>query len=121
MPHVEKLVLRRSAMMALLDKIEQHAPPQAFRHIFYPIWQQRELSDVFANNLAALHACETKFADLRRRALPVSGTDIMRVLHLKPSPVVGELLQRLQTSYRDGEWQTRAEGLALVKQLRGKQ
>ena len=120
-PHIEKLVARRAAMMALLDTIEHNAPPQAFRHIFYPIWQQRELSEAFANNLAALHDCETQFADLRCRALPVSGTDIMRVLRLKPSPVVGELLQQLQTSYREGEWQTRAEGLALVKQWHDKQ
>ena len=72
------------------------------------------------HNLAVLHNCETQFADLRCRALPVSGTDIMRVLRLKPSPVVGDLLQQLQTSYRDGEWRTRAEGLALLKQLHAK-
>ena len=119
-PQIEKLAQRRATMMALLDTIEHNVPPQAFRQIFYPIWQQRDLSEAFANNLAALYDCETQFADLRCRALPVSGTDIMRVLHLKPSPMVGDLLQQLQTSYREGEWQTRAEGLELIKQLHGK-
>ena len=41
----------------------------------------------------------------------------MQAFALKPSPAVGKLLQRLKTSYRDGEWQTQAEGLPLAGKL----
>ena len=116
-PRIAELTSRRSEMMALLDDIERHAPKRAFRRIFYPIWQLRSIAGEFHAKLALLHDCEMKFGALRQQALPLSGTDLMQTFALKPSPVVGELLQRLQTNYRDGEWQTRAEGLVLAEKL----
>ena len=116
-PHITKLPARRSAMMALLDDIERNTPKHAFLQICYPIWKLRSIEGEFHPNLALLHNCETQFGTLRRQALPLSGTDLMQAFALKPSPAVGELLQRLKTSYRDGEWQTQAEGLALVVKL----
>ena len=115
--HITQLPARRAAMMALLDDIERHAPKRAFLQICYPIWKLRSIEGEFHANLALLHDCETQFGTLRRCSLPLSGTDLMQAFALKPSPVVGELLQRLQTSYRDGEWQTRTEGLLLAEKL----
>ena len=116
-PKITKLTSRRSTMMALLDNIEHNAPEHAFMQIFYPIWQLRDIAGEFHTKLALLHDCETKFSTLRRQALPLRGTDLMRAFALKPSPVVGKLLQRLLSSYRDGEWQSRAEGLAQAKKI----
>ncbi len=116
-PRITTLPARRSAMMALLDDIERHAPRHAFLQIYYPIWKLCSIEGAFHPNLSLLHDCETQFGALRRHALPLRGTDLMQAFALESSPVVGELLQRLQTHYRDGEWQTRAEGLALAEQL----
>ncbi len=116
-PHITALTPRRSAMMALLDDIERHTPKRAFLQICHPIWKRRDIGGRFHTNLALLHDCETQFGQLRRRSLPLSGTDLLQAFALKPSPVIGALLQRLQTSYRDGEWQTRAEGLVLAEEL----
>lgn len=117
MPRIATLTPRRSTMMALLDNIEHNTPKHAFTHIFSPIWQLISGAGEFHTNLALLHDCETKWGTLRRQALPLTGTDLMQAFALEPSPVLGELLQRLQTSYRDGEWHTPAEGLALAKKM----
>ena len=117
-PHITELAPPRSALMAMLDDIEHTVRRKhAFLQIFYPIWKLRNLSREFHTKLALLHDCEVQFGELRRQALPLSGTDLMQAFALSSSPVVGELLQRLRTSYREEEWQTRAEGLALAKKL----
>ena len=116
-PRIAMLPARRSAMMAVLDDIERHAPQHAFLQIFYPIWQRLNISEEFQHQLAVLHDCETQFGALRQQELPLNGTDLMQAFALQPSPALGELLQRLQTSYRDGEWQTPAQGLARARQI----
>lgn len=116
-PQIKTLSRCRSAAMALLDNIEHNAPPAAFMQIFHPIWRLWHIDAEFHRQLVFLHDCERQFAELRRRELPLSGTDLMQSLSLKPGRVVGKLLDQLKTSYRDGEWQTRAEGLALAREL----
>ncbi len=51
-------------------------------------------------------------------ALPlVSGHDLMRTLHLAPSPQVGELLQQLALAHAQGQISTPAEALAFAQVL----
>lgn len=117
-PRITQLTPQRARMMAVLDDIERTAHSEhAFLHMCYPIWKLRNLSDEFHTKLALLHDCEVRFGALRRQALPLNGTDLMQAFALSSSPVVGELLQRLRLSYREGEWQTRTEGLALAEKL----
>ncbi|MFW7381530.1 MAG: CCA tRNA nucleotidyltransferase [Oligoflexus sp.] len=52
---------------------------------------------------------------LRRQELPLTGHDLSKVLQLPAGPVIGDLLRKLKTAFRNREWRTAEEGLALAR------
>lgn len=109
----------RATAMELIDTIEKQTHRDSFRQRFHPLWslRQKKHGRDFALSLAYLLETENKLAMLRQSNVPIDGTLLMQNLGLKSGRTVGGLLAELKISYRNGEWQSQAEGLALARKI----
>jgi len=67
----------------------------------------------------AIRMLDTFYADqaLMKPQRLITGHDIMRVLRLKPSPQIGDILEKVQDAQVDGKIKSKDEALAFVKAL----
>lgn len=63
---------------------------------------------------------EIKHGDRRKNPMPVTGSDVMRELHLTEGRKVGEILAGLERGWLNGEWSEESEGLELARRLTGR-
>lgn len=110
--------------MAFLDRCETAGGPNSWAELFLPFWKtalrhtrhhDAVQSLVILNGLSQ---CEVEKGWLRRVKMPLTGHDIMQALGLTPGAELGKTLETLLRQFRNGEWSTKEEGIALLKEGR---
>lgn len=102
-----------------VDSLEKHGHgPGLFLSVIAPF-----LSVLFAGEsplLAKLRAIvhHEELFGFRRKSLPIDGKDLIKELKMETGPELGKALEALRSSYLDGVWTTKAEGIAWLKQGR---
>ncbi len=121
---LEGVPAERALAMEIIDAVESAGGEGSFLAFFLPTWKAAAASPPWkggpsaakvAAGIAALARLEAEHGLLRRTKLPITGEDLKRELGLTPGPALGETLERLLKSFRNGAWSTRAEGLALER------
>ncbi len=88
-------------------------------------WPQQDLTEALAvyqllypdaSEPRVLAVTEKDFGMRRRQPMPLKGHDLSKDLGLAAGPLLGQLLQHLLESFRNGEWQTQKEGLERARE-----
>jgi len=87
----------------------------SFLETLLPIW--RVLYPEHKSILDELEGLEARLGHRRRAKLPLDGQALIAHCGIKPGPELGRVLLELKRSWRQGQWQTRDEGLQLAQQL----
>lgn len=85
------------------------------RNVSGPVLAAAQAVAIFEGNQTASDAIRVYYEDLQERSPVINGNDLMN-LGLKPSPLLGRLLSRLQDAVLDGVVTTPEEQRALVAQ-----
>lgn len=107
----------QAAMMEFLDGCDKASGSAgSFLELYHPVLTAIDLPTGGKNQLKAVAELERTKTELRQAKLPLSGKDLAK-LGIPMDKTCGEILARLKTAYRNEEWTTAQEGLALAKTL----
>ncbi len=101
--------------LAYIDQAEAAAGPGAFGMLFQPLLAP--LPDLKAV-LSRVEKDEARHGHRRLAALPLDGHAVKNALGIADGPELGKALEELKRAYRNGDWTSRDEGLALLKARR---
>ncbi len=100
--------------LEFVDSCEHAAGQGSLRGVFAPVFS------TFAecrSKLLEIEEAESKFGHRRSAVMPINGKDLAKHLNLKQGPEIGRELMRLKRAYYNGEWQTKDEGLHLIRSI----
>ena len=114
--------------LAVIDEAEEiGGENQGFSEFFYSLWynmlsafREKDTAD-FATVLGALKLLDwlrqegKKHESLRKTAMPIDGTKLIKRFDLRQGRRVGEILNYLKRSFRNGLWSTEEEGMKMVE------
>lgn len=109
---------KNSAAMDLIDQIEQLVPNALVHDFFAPLWffcAEHAHDSIRQETLGWVMAVEASWGQRRRMSLPVTGRDIMELRPDLQGPAIGDVLQELKRSFRNGDWDSRRDGLDRVR------
>ena len=99
-------------LLDMVDRCEQAGGADAWTQVYAPIWS----SDAGLKAVtSAVDQAELKHCHLRRAKLPLSGRDLSKALGMATGPEMGQVLEALKRSYRNGEWRSTEEGLEVAR------
>jgi hypothetical protein len=112
--------LPRSTADALdfADMVEKKSRGSSLTEFFGPVWSffARHLhDDIRLEIIGWLIAMDQSFGFRRVSPLPITGHDVMEAYPSLDGKSIGDILSSLRTAYRNGTWQTRGAGLALIR------
>ncbi len=113
----------RADRFAFIDHVEKHAGHETFLGFYLPFWSllagrlKGQKMNQSLEVLKQFRILEEGEGHLRRTAMPVTGKVLMEALSLAPGPRVGEMMEALQRSFRNGQWKSKEEGLAFARRL----
>lgn len=99
--------------MHLIDQIEHTLGDGTLLMVAVPAWEITRPSTQAI--LKKLRQIEIQKGVLRKLPLPLTGKDITQSLRVKPGVIIGEILERLKTDFRNEQWRTKDQGLKLAR------
>ncbi len=109
-----------AAALDFIDLIEKKSKGTAVLEFFGPLWTffaTHFNDDPRQKNIGWILATEKTYGYRRVEPLPISGHDILEAYPSLDGKSVGDVLTHLRTAYRNGFWQKRSDGLALIPSL----
>lgn len=108
---------KNSAAMELIDQVEALLYKDTVHEFLAPIWffcADHAQDIVRKDTLGWVMAVEATWGPRRVMALPISGRDVMELRPDLKGSAIGEVLNFLKQSFRNNEWNTRSEGIAIL-------
>ncbi len=115
---------KNSSAMELIDQVENLLTNSTAQDFLAPIWffcADHSADVVRKDTLGWIMAIESTWGDRRKMDLPISGRDILELRPDLQGAAIGDALITLKQSFRNNGWETRSEGLNLIRKYTYKQ
>lgn len=103
--------MNKGELMEYLDLWEKGQPSDFCFSLLLPAW--RILYPEHQNIIDHLRNLESHSGSKRQQGMPISGKDLIKHGGQSPGPELQQLLLALKRSFRNGEWESFEQGLAL--------
>ena len=105
----------RAGVMNFIDQVERLVGPQIPLKDMVQAWSC--LFHEQKNLWSSIDVVEEQFRSLRLKSLPLKGDAVAEALGLEEGVALGRIMKELKRRFRNGEWESAAEGLALAPTL----